>query len=97
MIYIIQAELDPEAGVELEANPDMMQELIGKWQALNPIGHYFSLTRRAMTVILEAPNEDAFFEALHFTWVATNDYPEVTPVAGVDKFPDLLKRAGITE
>ena len=95
MKYIIQAEVDPETGVEVEANPEKIQEWIGKWQALNPIGMYFTLTRRSVTIIVDVPNEDAFFEALHATWVLTKDYPDVTPVATVDEFPTLLKRAGL--
>ena len=39
-----------------------MQSVLGAWQALNPIGMYFSMTRRAVTVILDMPNEDAMFE-----------------------------------
>ena len=95
MKYIIQAEIDAETGDEIEANPEKIHGLIGKWQALNPIGMYFSMTRRAITIIVDVPNEDAFFEALHATWVLTRDYPDVTPVATVDEFPALLKRAGI--
>ena len=95
MKYIIQAEIDAETGVEVEANPEKIQELIGKWQALNPIGMYFSMTRRAITIIVDVPNEDAFFEALHATWVLTKDYPDVSPVATVDEFPALMKRAGL--
>lgn len=95
MKYIIQAEIDAETGVEVEATPKKIQELIGKWQALNPIGMYFSMTRRAITIIVDVPNEDAFFEALHATWVLTKDYPDVTPVATVDEFPALMKRAGL--
>ena len=96
MKYIIQAELDPEAGIDVEAQPDKIQEMIGKWQALNPIGMYFSLTRRAITIIVDVPNEDAIFEALHNMWVLTKDYPDVTPVAGVDEFPAILQRIGVT-
>ena len=95
MKYIIQAEVDAETGVEVEANPEKIQELIGKWQALNPIGMYFNLTRRAMAIIVDVPNEDAFFEALHATWVITRDYPDVSPVATVDEFPALMQRAGL--
>jgi len=93
--YIVQAELDPMTGVEVEAQPDKIQEMIGMWQKLNPIGFYFSLTRRAVTVIVDVPNEDAMFEALHNMWVLTKDYPDVTPVAGVDEFPQILHRIGI--
>jgi len=95
MKYMIHGEIDPETGVEVEAQPDKIQELIGKWQALNPIGMYFSLTRRTMTIIVDAPNEDAFFEPLHAMWVLTKDYPDVYPVASVDEFPQILQRAGI--
>lgn len=95
MKYIIQAELDPETGLDVEANPASMQEMIGKWQALKPIGFYFSLTRRAITIIVDVPNEDAMFEALHNMWVLTKDYPDVTPVASVEEFPALLERIGV--
>ena len=96
MKYIVQAELDPVTGVDVEAQPDKIQEMIGKWQALNPIGFYFALTRRAITVIVDVPNEDAIFEALHNMWVLTKDYPDVTPVADVDEFPAILQRIGVT-
>ena len=46
--YIVQVEIDPETGIDVEAQPDKIQEMIGKWQALKPIGFYFSLTRRAV-------------------------------------------------
>lgn len=95
MKYVVQVEIDPETGVEVEAQPDKLQEVIGKWQALNPIGLYFSLTRRAITVIVDVPNEDAMFEALHATWVFAKTYPDVWPVASMEEFPRLLQRAGI--
>ena len=95
MKYIIQAELDPEAGIDVEAQPDKIQEMIGKWQALNLIAMYFSFTRRAITIIVDVPNEDAFFEALHNMWVLTKDYPDVWPVADVNEFPALLQRVGV--
>ncbi len=96
MKYIIQVEVDPEAGTEAEEQPQQIQEVMGKWQALNPIGMYFSLTRRAVTIIVDVPNEDAFFEALHSTWVLSNSYPEVWPVVDAQEFPDMLRRAGVT-
>ena len=71
------------------------QDLTSKWQAHNPVGMYFSLTRRSITIILEAESEDRFFEALHATWRITQTYPVVHPVASVEEFPALLKRAGI--
>lgn len=95
MKYVIQAEIDPETGIEVEARPDKIQEMVGKWQALKPIGMYFFTTRRAIAVIVDVPNEDALFEALHATWVLTKDYPDVSPVVGVDEFPALLKRIGV--
>ena len=67
MKYIVQVEIDPDTGVDVEAQPDKIQELMGKWQALNPIGMYLYTTRRAMTMIVDVPNEDALFEALHAT------------------------------
>ena len=95
MKYIVQVEIDTEAGEEVESNPAKIQELMGKWQALNPIGMYAYTTRRAMTIILDLPNEDAMFEALHATWVITHSYPEVSPVADMEEFPKLLQRVGI--
>ena len=96
MKYIVQMEVDPETGVEIEAQPEKIQELMGKWQALNPIGMYFAMTRRAVTVIVDVPNEDAMFEALHASWVLMASYPDVWPVADASEFPRLLQRAGVT-
>jgi len=93
--YIVQVEVDPEIGVQLEAEPQRIHEWIGKWQALNPIGMYFSLTRRAVTIIVDVPNEDAMFEALHATWVLTESYPDVVPVADASEFPSLMQRLGM--
>lgn len=96
MKYIIQVEIDPETGAEMEETPEKIQEIISKWQAHNPIGFYFSLTRRAMTIILDAPNEDTFFEALHATWLLTHDYPDVSPVADVEEFGGIMQRLGLS-
>lgn len=95
MKYIIQIEIDPDTGIDVEAQPDKIQEMVGKWQALNPIGMYFCTTRRAMTMIVDVPNEDALFEALHATWVLTRSYPDVAPVVSGEEFPAMLKRAGV--
>ena len=92
MKYIIQVEVDPDIGTELEGSPEKIQGMIEKWQALSPIGMYFSMTRRAITIVLEADNEDAFFEALHATWILAGSYPDVWPVADVDEFPALMSR-----
>lgn len=96
MKYIIQVEIDPEVGNEVEGHPEDIQKMVGAWQAHSPLGMYFCLDRRAMTIILEAPNEDAFFDALHATWVVTMSYPEVSPVVDGSEFPALLKRVGVT-
>jgi hypothetical protein len=95
MKYIVQVEIDPEAGDAIEGDQAIMQSVLGAWQALNPIGMYFSLTRRAVTIILDVPNEDAMFEALHATWVGTTSYPDVWPVASMEEFPGLLQRVGL--
>lgn len=95
MKYIVQVEVDPDAGDLIEGDPATMQKVLGAWQALNPIGMYVSLTRRAITIIVDVPNEDAMFEALHATWVGASTYPEVWPVATMDEFPDLLQRVGL--
>lgn len=93
MKYIVQMEIDPTTEVEVEVPSAKIQEWVGKWQALNPIGMYFCTTRRAVTVIVDVPNEDAMFEALHFSWLVTKAYPTVSPVVDGDQFPDLLQRA----
>ena len=95
MKYVVQAEISPEAGAEMEAHPERIQEWIGKWQALKPVGMYFGLTRRVTTIIVDVPNEDAMFEALHSTWVLTKSYPKVWPVGDAAEFSALLKRAGL--
>lgn len=38
MRYIVQIDLDPETGTDLEARPERIQEFMGKWQAHNPVG-----------------------------------------------------------
>lgn len=95
MKYIILAELDAETGLELESQPEDIQEIINKWQELDPIGMYFSLTDRTLTIIVEAESEKDFFEQLHMMWRLTLDYPVVWPVVSVEEFPEILKRAGI--
>jgi hypothetical protein len=95
MKYIIQSEIDEVTGVEMERQPENIQEWVGKWQALNPIGMYFSITRRAVTIIVDVPNEDAMWEALHSTWVLTKSYPTVWPVVDAEEFPKQLQRAGV--
>ena len=96
MKYIVQIEVDPEVGNEVEGHPEDIQKVVGAWQAHNPLGMYFYLNRRAITVILEAPDEDTFFDALHATWVVTESYPEVSPVVDDSEFPALLQRVGVT-
>ena len=95
MKYIVQVEIDPQTGIDVEAEPEQLQEWVGKWQALDPIGMYFSLVRRAVTIIVDLPNEDAMFEALHATWVLAKTYPDVSPAADASEFPALLKRLGL--
>ena len=95
MKYIVEVKISPEVGIEVEAQPEKLQEWVGKWQALDPLGMYFGLTRRVVTIILDVANEDAMFDALHATWVLSKAYPEVSPVADATEFPILLKRAGV--
>ena len=95
MKYVVQVEVDPDAGIDIEEDSETMQSVMGAWQALNPIGMYFSLTRRAVTIVVDVPNEDAMFEALHATWVGVSSYPEVWPVVTMEEFPRLLNRVGI--
>ena len=92
MKYIVQVEIDPDVGAEIEEDPADIQEWIGKWQALNPIGMYFSMTRRAVTIIVDVPNEDGMLEAIHATWLVTRSYPEVWPVADASEFPAMMQR-----
>ena len=92
MKYIVHTEIDPETGAEMETQPERIQEWMGIWQSLKPIGMYFSLTRRAITIIVDVPNEDAMLEALHSTWVLSKSYPEVWPVADATEFPAIMKR-----
>ena len=94
--YIVQIEIDPDIGAEFEEDPAGIQEFIGKWQALNPIGMYFALTRRAVTVIVDVPNEDSMFEAIHHTWLVTRNYPEIWPVADLEGFGSIMHRLGMT-
>ena len=96
MKYVIIADVSPEVGARLEANPAEIEGLLGKWQAHNPIGMYASLAKRRLLIILDAVNEDAFFEALHATWVAFESYPEVWPVVGMEEFGAIMQRVGIT-
>jgi hypothetical protein len=94
--YLVQVEI--EASNELEQQPGgpaRIQEWIGKWQALNPIGMYFTLTRRSVTIIVDVPNEDAMFEALYDTWQITKSYPAVTPVVGAEEFGSMMQRIGL--
>lgn len=95
MKYIIQTEIAPSAGYELENNPRVIEDLMAKWQAHNPIGQYFSLTRRTITVIVESDDEGAFFEALRATWRAAKNYPDVYPVSDIAEFPGVLHRAAL--
>lgn len=92
---MVQIEISPEVGAEAEAHPERLQEWVGKWQALNPVGMYFGLTRRVTTIIVDVPTEDAMFEALYSTWVFARSYPKVWPVADVTEFPSLLRRVGL--
>lgn len=92
MKYIVQIEIDPDIGAELEEDPELMESFMGTWQKLNPVGMYFSMTRRAATIIVDVPNEDGMFEALHSTWVITRSYPEVWPVAEMADFGSLMQR-----
>jgi hypothetical protein len=41
--YIVQTEISAKVGAEVEANPAMIQEVVGAWQALKPIGHVLQL------------------------------------------------------
>jgi hypothetical protein len=96
MKYIVLVDISTEVGEKMEANPAAIQEMIAKWQAEKPIGMYGSLTRRRLTIILDAANEDDFFEALHATWVATESYPEVWPVVDMEEFRGIMQRLGMT-
>lgn len=96
MKYIVQVEIGPEVAVEQEpGGGEKIEKWIGKWMALNPIGYYFSLTRRSATIIVDVPNEDSMFEALYETWLLAKNYPTVTPVLTVEEFPKIMERIGL--
>lgn len=88
-------EIDAQNPVETEIGAERIEQWIGKWQALNPIGIYFSLTRRSATIIVDLPNEDAMFEALYDTWMLSKNYPSVTPIVGVEEFGSIMQRIGL--
>ena len=87
--------MDPATGTEAERHPVRIQAVFEKWEALSPIGSYGSMTKRRGTIIVDVPNEDAFFEALHATWVAFNTYPEVWPVVEFSDMPAVMQRLGL--
>ena len=95
MKYVVSANFPAEYMPEHENTPQQIEEWIGKWQALNPIGFYFGLTHRHITVIVDVPNEDAMFEALYATWVLGKVYPSVTPVAEASEFGSIMARIGL--
>ena len=93
--YVVQIEIAADVGKKAEENPQAMQEWLGAWQALDPLGMYFSFTRRAVTIIVDVPNEDAMVEAVHGTWLITEGYPEVWPVVDAGEFPAIMQRVGV--
>lgn len=95
MKYIVQLEISPEVGGDMEEHPERIQQWMQKWQALNPVGMYFGLTRRATTIIVDVPNEDVMLEALHDTWVLTKSYPTVWPVGDASEFPAIMQRIAL--
>ena len=95
MKYLVQVEIDAQNPVETLVGAERIEQWIGKWQALNPISFYFSLTRRSATIIVDVPDEDAMFEALYDTWMLSNSYPSVTPVLGVEEFGSMMQRIGL--
>ena len=56
---------------------------------------YFPINRRAVTIIVDVPNEDAMFEVLYDTWQITKSYPAVTPVVGAEEFGAIMQRIGL--
>ena len=94
MQYVVRVDIPPHVEPE-NGDPQAMQDLIGKWQALNPSAFLFSITQRQVTIIVDVPNEDAMFEALHATWVLGKVYPTVTPVVDVSEFGSLRGRIGM--
>ena len=64
MKYIVQVELDPDIGAEFEETPEDIQAWMGEWQKLNPIGMYFSMTRRRVTIIVDVLNEDGILRKI---------------------------------
>ncbi len=94
MKYVVQIELGAEQAPE--EHMDEVGAVIATWQALNPLGMYMYIMRRAITIIVDVPNEDALYEAVSATWIAFKTYPTVSPVVSADEFPALLGRAGLT-
>lgn len=96
MKYLVQVEIAADNDLEQQpGGPARLQEWIGKWQALTPIGMYFSITRRSVTIIVDLPNEDAMFEVLYETWQITKSYPAVTPIVGAEEFGSIVQRLGL--
>ena len=95
MKYVVQGEIGAENVIETEVGRPRIEQWIGKWQALNPIGMYFNITRRAYTIVVDVPDEDALFDALYDSWVLTRSYPSVSPVVGLDEFGSIMKRVGL--
>jgi hypothetical protein len=95
MKYMIQGDIDPVAGIELEAHPERVHAAVGQLQALDPIGLFFHATRRGFTAIVDVPSEEALLEPLHGIWAAISSYPTVTPVVDADDFARLLQRVGV--
>ena len=76
MKYLIQGEIAAENPVETEFGRARIEEWIGKWQALSPIGMYFTLTRRAYTIVVDVPDEDSLSGislAADRTWSTSTD------------------------
>ena len=96
MKYLVQIEIDAKTGNEVQGKP-IGRETMEMWRALDPIEIYTSVTRRAITVIVDLPNEDAMFEALHQTWMFAGAYPTVTPVVTIEEAAQLHQRAEVEQ
>ena len=58
--YIVTSHINPEAAALLESQPQLIQGVVRKWQALNPMGICFSLAQLRTKVNMEVPAKTNF-------------------------------------
>ena len=95
MKYLIHGEVDPAVAPSVEANPERIQAWIAKWQELDVLGMWFSLSRRAYFIAVDVEDEDAMFGQLWETWNLIQGYPRIDAVLDVEEFPQALARVGL--